>query len=122
MREHERTLTRFAATHKLKLRTDEDDTKIIPGKSGQIYEHDSGVLGVLVCGEGKMWNLRRKTCIAIGMQLHQDGDCEGSLWFDPLNADQVKLAIRVAGTKRRQIMSEAKRESVMRNLEKCRVL
>ena len=38
-----------AEAHRLRTRLDPDDgTKIIPGRLGHIYEHDEGVLGVMV--------------------------------------------------------------------------
>ena len=42
------------------------------------------------------WTTRRKSGVAVGMLVHQDGDREGRLLFDPLKADQAKLAIQVA--------------------------
>jgi hypothetical protein len=41
------------------------------------------------------------------MEVHQYGDREGSLLFDPSRAEHAKLAIQVAGVKRRRTMSDA---------------
>jgi hypothetical protein len=46
---------------------------------------------------GEMWNNRRNACVAVRMELHQAGDREGGLLFDPLNPEQAKLAIQVSG-------------------------
>ena len=39
----------------------------------------------------------RKQCVALGMEIHQDGDTEFAATFDPKNEKQAKQAIRVAG-------------------------
>jgi hypothetical protein len=39
------------------------------------------------------------------MVVRQNGDWEGVLSFDPHNAEQAQLAIRVAGIKRRRKLS-----------------
>jgi hypothetical protein len=115
---NEETLKSFAANYRLKLRLDVDETRTIPGRVGQIYGHDLGRLGVMYipakAKSAEMWNTRRKACLAIGMELHQDGDREGCLWFNPRNTEQCTLAIQVAGVKKRRIMSRAQKESLQR--------
>jgi hypothetical protein len=115
---NEETLKTFATKYRLKLRLDVDETRIIFGRAGQIHQHDLGRLGVMYmpakAKSAEMWNSRRKACIAVGMELHQDGDREGSLLFDPRNAAQAKLAIQVAGVKKRRLMSPAQKEVLTR--------
>jgi ribosomal protein L37AE/L43A len=117
----------FAARHRLKTRIDADGTTIIPGRDGSshIYENGDDLLGVLymprvagkpVTGAIMKWNRRRDKSEAAGMELQQNGDYEGSLTFDPENAQQVKLAIWIAGVKPKRIMSEAQREAARRGL------
>jgi hypothetical protein len=108
-------LQRFADEHRYKTRIDEDGTKIIPGKVGHVYERDDQCFGVMVMsdkGTAGKWNNARRSCLAVGMTLLQDGDMEGSLGFDPANREQVKLAIRVAKVKTRRIASPAVREQL----------
>jgi hypothetical protein len=91
---------------------DDDNTTIIPGHSGQIYEHGDGRLGVIFTSGDRFetregWNNRRKACAAVGMTVHQNGDYEGTLLFDPKNAVQVQTAIQISGVRpRRQISAE----------------
>lgn len=44
--------------------------------------------------------------MAAGFTLLQDGDAEGAAAFDPLNAEQVRLAVKLAGVKTRRCVSE----------------
>jgi hypothetical protein len=116
MTNEETTLKPFVAKYRLKLRIDVDETRIIPGRVGQIYAHDPARLGVMYlpprAKTSEMWTNRKKACLAVGMLVHQDGDREGCLLFDPRNAAQAKLAIQVAGLKRKRIMSPAQMESL----------
>ena len=98
------SIKEFAAVHRLRTVTDEDKTTIIPGRTGQIYDHGDGMqFGVLFQPDTdkfrtrEAWNNRRRQCESVGMILHQSGDYEGSLLFDPANPLQAKLAIKVAG-------------------------
>jgi hypothetical protein len=101
------TIARFAEAHRLRTAVDDDNTTIIPGRSGQIYEHGDGRLGVIFTSGDRFetregWNNRRKACAAVGMTVHQDGDYEGSLLFDPRNTVQVQTAIQVSGVRPRK--------------------
>ena len=48
------------------------------------------------------WRKHRDSGIAAGMQFIQDGDAEGCLGVDPRKPDQVKIALKLAGVKRRR--------------------
>jgi hypothetical protein len=56
------------------------------------------------------WNRRRKSGVAVGMLVSQDGDGEGSLVFDPMNLRQAKAAIEIAGLRR--VISDAQRNAL----------
>jgi len=112
----------FAERHRLRIRRDEDGTRIIPGKYGHLWEDDER-LAVTIFGPGttpRIWGNRRRACEAVGMELTQDGDSEGTLVFDPSNRGQARAAIKAAGVKRRRIMSPAQREAAMRGLALAR--
>jgi hypothetical protein len=104
--------------YRLKLRVDVDETRTVSGRAGQIHQHDLGRLGVMYMSAkaktAEMWNTRRKACMAVGMELHQDGDRDGCLSFNPRNTEQCKLAMQVAAEKKRRIMSQAQKESLQR--------
>lgn len=98
----QRTIQRFAARHKLKLRTDEDSTRCIEGKFGQIYEHSPETLAVQYGADTSTWSRRRRAGEDAGMTCWQDGDLEGVLHFNPEDRGQVKVAISIAGVRRKR--------------------
>jgi hypothetical protein len=108
------TIEQFAEQYRLKTRINRgDDTKVILGKLGHLYEYDAGIMGLCFIPEPnptkpertKLWNARKATCLAAGMTLQQDGDAEGCLSFDPANLRQSRLAISVVKAKTKQVMS-----------------
>ena len=99
------TLTRFAEERRLKLRRDQGGEKVLFGKHGEIYEHTDGLLGILIMptnGQVRLWANARRRFEAAGCQIWQDGDTEGIALFDPQERAQARLAIRLAGIKRRR--------------------
>lgn len=104
----------FAAQHRLKTRVSEEDgTKIIPGKFGQIYDYGDGRLGVLVMPDPPRphyWGFVRAKLLAAGFVVVLDGDGEGAATFDPANPQQATTAIRVAGIKRKRVISQEQRD------------
>jgi hypothetical protein len=100
----------FATTHRLHTKLDDDNTTIIPGKDGQIYQHDSDTLGLIYqpaknAWKPKTWGNHRRNCEAAGMTLHQNGDSEGTMLFDPKNGIQAKLAVKVSKCRAKRILS-----------------
>jgi hypothetical protein len=108
----DKTLQGFASKHKLKIQTDEDATRIIPGRHGQIYDHEPDTLAVIYSAETATWSRRARSGVEAGMVLHQVGDLEGTLLFSPSNLVQAKIAIDIAGVKRKRIMSAIQKESL----------
>lgn len=114
-------ISEFATKYKLqKPRIDVDGTLVIFGKSGQIYEFSESRLGVIytsaINGGSKFRDLTTQrnnaaqaSCIAVGMQLEQQGGLESAFSFDPCDARQAKVAIQVAGAKAKRQVSEATR-------------
>lgn len=112
------TITNFATTHRLKTAVDSDHTTIIPGRTGQIYDHGDGTLGVIFQTNRyrtrEAWNNRRKKAESVGMTLHQDGDYEGALLFDPTNPLQARTAVSISGARIRKQASASQLESLRR--------
>jgi len=52
------------------------------------------------------------------MRLLQNGEDEGSLTFDPTNAAQSRLAIRIAGAKAKRQVSEVQRMALVARLQR----
>ena len=110
-------LSKFAKKYRLTLKIDNaDGTEVIFGRTGQIYEYDLNLLCVMFIfpkdakARPRGWHNARTKCLAAGMTLRQNGDAEGSLSFDPENAEQARLAIRIAGAMRKRRLSEQLRE------------
>lgn len=98
------TTQAFAERHRLKVRRDEDNELIISGKRGHIYDHGDGQqFGLMFMpGRPRLWANARRKLEAPGFLVWQDGDEEGSALFDPSNAAQVRLALKVVGVKRKR--------------------
>jgi hypothetical protein len=116
------TITAFASTNRLKTKTDTDGTTIIPGKYGHIYdnEDDEGMFGLVVMPatyRSQYWSHCRKALLAVGCQLVQDGEGEGSVLFYPASRDQVRAVVKAAGCKRRRQLSLEQRHKAVQNLK-----
>jgi hypothetical protein len=120
------TIQDFATRYRLHTRLDDDQTTIIPGKYGHIFEYDDDVLGVIIMPQPhlklpppnkpqppvkkpKYWSHQRRVFEQAAFTITQDADYEGSATFDPSNPAQAKIAIRSAGIKYRKILSESDR-------------
>lgn len=101
-------LEQFASERRLRLRKDECGDLMVSAKLGHIYEHGPGVLGVVFSESDQYSNkillARRRQLVKVGLALHQIGDAESILLFDPTNATQANAAIRAVGAykKRKQ--------------------
>jgi len=110
----------FANRHRLKWRFDEDETRFIPGKDGQIYEHGEGRLAIMVIPSPprkNYWGSVRNRLEKLGFVIVQNGDCEGAATFDPENPVQSKAAIKAAGISRKRQLSPSQ---INRQLERLR--
>jgi len=66
------------------------------------------------------WTWAKKKLTAAGFVIKQDGDTEGTAVFDAASEEQARLAIKVAGIKRRRVLSEAQKEALKQRLERTR--
>lgn len=104
-------LRSFAERHRLRVRRDVCGDLVILGRFGQLYEHGSGVFGLLLQvlpdhpRLDKTLRIRRRKAIDAGFVHHQWGDSEAIVLFDPNTDVQARLAIKLAGIKRRRISS-----------------
>jgi hypothetical protein len=120
------TIQEFAANYRLHTRLDDDQTTIIPGRYGHIFEWDNQILGVMIMLQPQLkfpppdqpqppikkpqyWNYQRRAFQHAGFTITQDGSYEGSATFDPSNPLQAKIAIRSARIKTKRILSEPDR-------------
>jgi hypothetical protein len=95
------TIEQFAAQHKVKIKRDDCNDPIIPGKVGHIGDgYSGGLLSVYVDAETpRAWTYAKRKLVAVGMRIKQNGDADGVVMFDPANLTQVRIALKVAGIK-----------------------
>src|SRR4029077_7652146 len=108
------TLEQFADNRRLRIRRDSCGEAIIAGKprnasrpeyQSHIYDNGDERFGVcLLCPTVGKWNNAAKRLLAIGLELVQNGDTEGTLLFTPDDRKKAKAAIREAGIKTRRTM------------------
>jgi hypothetical protein len=81
----------------------QDGEQVIPGKLGNVYEHDSATFGLMfIPDKARLWKYARRKLEAAGFAIWQDGDEEGSAPFDPSDSGQARLALKVVGISRRR--------------------
>jgi hypothetical protein len=128
-------LEHFTETRRVRARRDGCGESIIPGKlrardvplrleySSHIYEHGDGRFGVLLMFESKRrWGSARRKLAAVGFEVRQDGDAEGTALFDPSNAMQVRLALKLARIRSRPELSPEQRQTLLSRLANARGL
>ena len=105
----DKTIIAFAEKYRLRVRRDECGDPIVVGKVGELYQHDDGLVGlVLMSPNGdnpKLDNTlrsRMRKALREGLELHQRGDYESSFLFDAENKQHTRLAIRLIGCKRKR--------------------
>jgi hypothetical protein len=104
----------FAEAERLRVRRDEDNTRIIPGKDGHVWQYDEDTLAVTLLElKPRAWTLRKQACLAVGMEVTQDGDNEGTCLFDPTDSEQVRVALKVAQAKRKRVLSQDQRAALL---------
>jgi hypothetical protein len=138
----------FSQQYRVRTRRDECGNTVIPGKlwkaqpkptrsyGHQVFEFDDGRFGVLLMfhvdngheigGSGKSARCAnaRKTLLLAGFTLHQDGDAEGVALFNPENKAQSRLALKLAGVRKRRVvhLTDKQRKAIADRLATGRVI
>ena len=108
-------LIAFAKQNRLTVRKDDCGDPVIRGKFGELYEYSDSLLGVMLITpvskppKPRHWYRYREAGQVAAMVLQQNGDAEGALSFDPKNAEQVKIALKLAGVKPKRRVSPEER-------------
>ncbi len=111
------SIQEFAKKYHLRTKFDACKEVIVPCRQGQIYDSGGQRLAVLVEGvSARAWHSVRKTLLEGGFKLRQNGDCEGSLSFDPDDPKQTRLAIKVMRAQRERQLSESQKTELIRRL------
>ncbi len=102
-------LAQFAERKRLRIKRDEVGDLMIPGRIGHLYEHDCGAFGLMLMSPNgddprldSTLRSRMRKAVQAGLALHQRGDHESTLTFDPENKQHAGLAIRLIGCKRKR--------------------
>jgi hypothetical protein len=102
----QRTLAKYGEQYRVRVKRDECGDSIVCGRFGHLYEHDANQLGIVLDASpdnlrsDSTLRARRRRAIAAGFIVHQEGDCEAILLFDPSDLDQAHLAVRLIQAKR----------------------
>ena len=123
---------KFAEKNRMKVTHDECGDAIIAGRQGQLYPFTESEMGVMFLPPKntedswgrwcpKLWGNFKRAAALIGMVLTQDGDSEGCLAFDPQNAEQVKLAVKIAKVRIRKKLSPERKAALAATLAVARV-
>lgn len=105
----------FSEKYCVKIRKDADGTLVVPGKLGHIYEHSAEKLGVLFmpsAPRARLWSLVKAQGTSAGMAVRQNGESEGTLLFDPANAEQARLALKLVRGRAKRVMSAAQSQAL----------
>ena len=58
----------------------------------------------------RRWSYAKKKLAAAHFTIRQDADMEGTALFDPANRAQARLALKLAGVRRKRAVSAAERQ------------
>jgi hypothetical protein len=97
----------FASQYRVRVKRDVCQDPIIPGKrQSHAYPHSGEQFGLcLMLASARAWCAAKRKLTAAGFTIRQDAETEGIALFDPSNAEQARLALRLAGVKKRRIAS-----------------
>lgn len=115
-------LKQFASEHGLRLKRDKCRDLMIPAKLGHIYEHGAGLFGVVFSESARHRSrillARRRQLLKAGLTLHQAGDAESILLFDPTSAVQAQAVIRAVGARKKRRQTAGQLLNLRKALEK----
>jgi hypothetical protein len=100
------TLAEYGEQYRIRMKRDECGDSIVGGRFGHLYEHDAHRLGIVLeappdkLRSDRTLRARRRRAIAAGFVVHQEGECEAILLFDPSDRKQALLAIRLIHAKK----------------------
>jgi hypothetical protein len=117
-------LREFAKLHRLKTSLDDCGDPVIRGKRGQIYEWGPGRLAAMFSParpSARQWASARRAMQGSGFRLVKNGDLEGTQLFEDGTAEQVRLAVRILGIKRRRKLSPEQAAKAAENLARFRL-
>jgi hypothetical protein len=100
------TLAEYGEKYRIRMKRDECGDSIVGGRFGHLYEQYAGRFGIVLelpADGTRLDNTlrsRKRRALAAGFVLHQEGECEAILLFDPSDRKQAALAIRLIQAKK----------------------
>ena len=102
-------LAQFAERKRLRIKRDEVGELMIPGRIGHLYEHDGGVLALMLASPNgddpsldNTLRARMQKALREGLELKQRGDYESTFVFDPENKQHARLVIQLVGARKKR--------------------
>jgi len=123
------TIEEFALKHNLRTKADScGEALVILGKPprrpedcSHIFYFGDGTFGLtLLLASGLLWNNAKKRLLGLGFEVHQDGESDGVLTFDPGNPAHVKAALKAAGILARKNVRPETRLARSENMRRVR--
>jgi hypothetical protein len=120
------SLAEFAGKQRLKVRRDECNDVIVPGRFGHLYEYSADQFGACIVTESRKtprvyrWNRARDAFAASGMKIVQSGDAEGCATFSPHNEKHVELILQHLGIRTKRQISPERRKALLASLARAR--
>lgn len=112
----------FAEEYRVRTRRDSCGEDIITGSrvpkdmpkraeyACHVYDPGGQRFGLLlVLKTRQQWTYAKKQLVDAGFTIKQNGDTEGTAFFNPDDAAQVKLAFKLARIHTKRVMSDAQR-------------
>ena len=106
------TINDLSELYRVRVKKDPCGKVTAPGTYGHFFEYGPRRLGIFLednppakPSRAKALLARRRTALEAGFTTNQIGDCEAVLLFDPSNQSQVKLALKLVGTKKKRQIS-----------------
>jgi hypothetical protein len=98
-----------------------------PGTYGHVFDYGKGRFGIFLednppakPSRAKALLARRREALAAGFTPTQMGDCESVLLFDFTSQEQIKLALKLVGTKKKRQISPEHLQKLMAATQKTR--
>jgi hypothetical protein len=121
------TINDLSEPYRVRVKKDSCGEVTAPGTYGHVFEHGPERFGIFLQdhpparpSRAKALLARRREALAAGFTPSQIGDCESALLFDPTIQAQVKLALKLVGTRKKRQISPEHLQKLMAATQKTR--
>jgi hypothetical protein len=71
----------------------------------------------LSCASARAWSSAKRTLTAAGFTIRQNGDMDGTALFDHADAQQARLALKIARIRKRRVLTPEQRQKMAGQLQ-----